>query len=209
MKAHFSDFTFVYMDAEFTPDDPSPAGLVSLALHSEHGSLHRVNAEADGERFCASVFRRDHIWSKLPLRGSGRLDLLHPDVVAYADIREEVDLYFRKLTQGHDYRRKVGLIADHGTQDMQRIHDLWGGDWGPDGMPEWIPKRLFADLATLEDLAGAANGFLPDGTPLPENPPEEAHHALVDAKYDRRVHEFLLERSRAVRIASGVELAVD
>lgn len=206
MKARFPGFTFVYVDAEFTPDDHSSAGLVSLALHSEHGSAYWVHADADRERFCASGFRRDHIWSKLPLDANGDIDRNHLDVHSYADIRSAVSTHFHALTRGAGYRRKVGLIADHGTQDMQRIHDFWGGDWGPGGMPKWIPKRPFADLATLEDLAGAEDGTLPDGTPLPENPPEEAHHALLDAKYDRRVHEFLLERSRAVRIASGVEL---
>jgi hypothetical protein len=122
----------------------------------------------------------------------------------YAEICAWTSNYFRDLTKGRNYRESIGFIADHGTQDMQRIHNLFRNDWG--SMPPWIPKRPFADLASLEDLAGVRNDRLPDGTPLPGRDPELAHHALYDAQWDREIHNFLLERSRAVRVASGVEL---
>ncbi|MCP9209698.1 hypothetical protein [Streptomyces cucumeris] len=206
MKIFHPSFTFVYIDAEFTPDDPSPSGLVSLALHSERGTSYVVNSETDGESFCSVEFRRNHIWSKLPLSADGTLNLDHPDVMPYAAIEQSANAYFYELTEGEDYRKHVGLIADHGTQDVQRLHDLFGNDW-QGVMPKWIPRFLFQDLATLKDLAGVEEGALslPGGELLPVNSPEKAHHALRDAEYDRVLHEFLMEHSRAVRVASGVE----
>lgn len=204
MKAFNPAFQFVYGDAEFTPDLHTPGGLVSLALHSERGSLYRVNADADRDAFCANTFRQEHIWTKLPLREDGSLDPDHPDVVSYEDLAGAVDAYFRELTGGREYRSQVGLVADHGTQDMQRLHNLFGNDWFGT-MPAWVPKRPFLDIATLEDIAGVVDGVMPNGEAVPGNPPQQAHHAMADAHHDRIVHEFLLHRSAAVRVASGVE----
>ena len=206
MWAYYPDFTFVYVDAEFTPDLHTPGGLVSLALHSEKGDLYLVNAEADEDAFCENVFRRDHIWSKLPLLPGpdGALDLNHPDVASYETIRDRVAEYFNNLTGGEKYREHVGIVADHGTQDMQRIHNLFDNEWFGK-MPPSVPRRPFADLATLEDLARVSDDRLPSGLPLPEKDDALAHHALYDAKWDRAVHTFLMRNSRAVRVASGVE----
>lgn len=204
MKAFFPNFTFVYNDAEFTPNLHTPGGLVSLALHSEHGDLYLVNADADREAFCSNDFRRDRIWSKLPLNPDGSLDLTNPSVMSYEDIADAVAAHFYALTGGAKYRQRIGIVADHGTQDMQRLHDLFDNDWFG-RMPVTVPRRPFLDLATLEDIAGVEDDRLSDGTPLPEKNPDAAHHALTDARWGREVHEFLLEHSRAVRVASGVE----
>src|ERR1044072_3972486 len=72
MKATYPGFEFVYGDSEFTPDNPPPAGLVATALQADHDWLYLVNAETDREDFCSDPFRRDHLWSKLPLRGAAR-----------------------------------------------------------------------------------------------------------------------------------------
>lgn len=204
MKAFFGDFTFVYIDAEFTPNLHAPGGLVSLALHSEEASVYMINEYANREVFCLSDFCREHIWSKLPLRADDSLDTSHPNVKSYAEIADTVSRFFRDLTGGQDYRQHVGIVADHGTQDMQRIHNLFNNDWFGE-MPPWVPKRPFLDLATLEDLAEVEDGRLPSGEPLPEKAAEQAHHAMYDAQWDREVHEFLMERSAAVRVASGVQ----
>jgi hypothetical protein len=203
MKAFFPDFEFAYADAEFTPDNHTPGGLVSYAITSRLGDLYLVNAEANREDFCSSDFRRDHIWSKLPLLPSGELDFTSPNVVPYDEIRRRVLGYFHDVSGGRNSRRTVGFVADHSTQDMQRVHNLFGNDWGT--MPKSIPRHPFVDLATLEDLAGVVDDHLPSGLRLPEKFAERAHHALYDARWDREVHEFLLEHSRAVRVASGVE----
>jgi hypothetical protein len=152
----------------------------------------------------AIPFQREHILPKLPLRPAGDLDTGHPDVYTYRDMAEEVGEYFHAMTGGRNYRKHVGIIADHGTQDMQRIHNLFGNDWFG-RMPPSVPRRPFADLATLEDLAGIEGGNLPNGIPMPEQASETAHHAMADAQWDREAHEFLLEHSQAVRVASGVE----
>lgn len=204
MKAFFPDFTFVYGDAEFIPDRSGRDGLIALALHSEHRTMYMVSAEADRKAFCADAFCRDHIWSKLPLCTDGSLDLDHPAVMPYGEIVKRTADYFDGLTGGERYRQRVGFIADHATRDMQHIHDLFGNDWF-NKMPQSIPRRPFVDLATLEDIAGVVDDRLPNGLPLPVKPKTEAHHALYDARWDREVHEFLMEHSQAVRVASGVE----
>jgi hypothetical protein len=208
LKAFYPGFTYVYGDAEFTPDNHTPGGLVSLALHSEHHDIYLVNAEADREAFCASAFCRDHIWSKLPLRADGSLDRSNANVVPYRVIAGAVESYFRHLCDGEKYRNRIGFVADHGTQDMQRIHNLYGNDWFG-RMSQCVPRRPLVDIATLEDLAQVQDGRLPDGTPMPVKSAEMAHHAMYDAMWDRRAHEFLMSRSRAVRVASGAELLAD
>lgn len=207
MKARIPDFRFVYADAEFDPDNQTPSGLVSLALHSDIGDLYVVNKETDREGFCSNDFRRDHIWSKLPLASDGSLDFMASNVMSYNEIRSRVTGYFHDATGGRKYRRSVGFIADHATQDMQRIHDLFGGDW--DAMPISIPRRPFQDIATLEDIAGVVDDRLPNGLRLPEKHSDQAHNALYDARWDAEVHRFLMDHSRAVRVACGIELLED
>lgn len=204
MKARFPGFRFVYADAEFDPDNPTPSGLVSLALHSDIGDLYVVHRGADREGFCSSDFRRDHIWSKLPLTSDGSLDFMSSNVMPYDEIRRRVTGYFHDAAGGQKYRQSIGFVANHATQDMQRIHDLFGGDWTT--MPASIPRRPFQDIATLEDIAGVVDDHLPNGLRMPEKHPDEVHHALYDARWDREAHDFLLDHSRAVRVACGVEL---
>lgn len=206
MKARFPGFQFVYIDAEFTPNNHTPGGLVSFAAHTQDASLYLINNEADREDFCSDPFRRHEIWNKhLPLLPGGSLDCRKWHVVNYKTMTEAVGSFFTELTGGEKYRNRIGLIADHGTQDVQRLHDLFDNDWF-NRMPPSVPKKIHQDLATLEDLAGVVDDHLPNGLRLPENPPERKHHALHDARWDKEVHEFLMTHSRAVRVASGVEL---
>lgn len=208
MKATFPGFEFVYIDAEFTPDNHTPGGLVSFAAHSASGSLYMVHQDADRKDFCSSPFREEHIWSKLPLLSNGEIDPADEHVMPYERMASEAAKFFTFLTGGRSYRQRIGIIADHGTQDMQRLHNLFGNDWFG-RMPSAVPKRPFHDLATLEDIAHVEDDHLPSGLRLPEKYTEKAHHALYDARWDREVHEFLLEHSRTVRVACGVELLED
>lgn len=208
MKATFPGFQFVYGDAEFTPNNHLATGLVSIALQADYDWLYLVNADASQENFCADPFRRDHIWSKLPLRADGTLDRSSPHVVPYTSIQSAVGSYFNGLTDGQKYKNRIGFVADHCTQDMQRIHNLFDNDWFG-VMPPSVPKHPFVDLASLEMLAGVEDDHLPTGLRLPEKYAERAHHALYDARWDKEVHEFLMEHSRAVRVASGVERLED
>jgi len=208
MRATLPGFEFVYIDAEFTPDNHTPGGLVSFAAHSRSGSLYLVNQEADRKDFCSASFREEHIWSKLPLLEDGRIDPSDEHVVPYDQMAVEFARYFTFLTGGRNYRKHIGIVADHGTQDMQRLHNFFHNDWFG-RMPSSVPKRPFHDLATLEDIARVEDGRLPNGLALPPKDDARAHHALYDAQWDRAVHEFLLEHSRAVRVACGVELLED
>lgn len=208
MKATLPGFEFVYIDAEFTPNNHTPGGLVSFAAHSDKGDLYLVNQGADQADFCSSEFREKHIWSKLPLGENGQIDPNGQHVVPYHQIAVEVARFFTFLTGGRGYRKSIGIIADHGTQDMQRLHNLFDNDWFG-RMPSSVPKRPFHDLATLEDIAHVEDDHLPNGLRLPEKYAERAHHALYDARWDREVHEFLMNHSRAVRVACGVELLED
>jgi hypothetical protein len=208
MRATYPDFEFVYGDSEFTPNNRMSDGLVSTALQASNTHLYLVNAEADREAFCENPFCRDEIWSKLPLRADGSLDRSNPAVVPYAVIQSTVGSFFDSLTDKMRYKNRIGFVADHCTQDMQRIHDLFDNDWFG-VMPPSVPKHAFLDLASLEMLAGVEDGHLPNGLRLPEKYTEKAHHALYDARWDREVHEFLMVHSRAVRVASGVERLED
>lgn len=204
MRATFPGFEFVYGDSEFTPDNRSHTGLVSTALQADGDWLYLVNADADREDFCSDPFRRDHIWSKLPLRSDGTLDRSSPYVVPYGVIRSTVASFFNGLTDGQKYKSRIGFVADHCTQDMQRIHDLYSNDWFGQ-MPRSVPKHTFLDLASLEMAVGVEDDHLPNDLRLPEKCAEKAHHALYDARWDKEVHEFLMLHSRTARIISGVE----
>lgn len=204
MKATFPGFEFVYSDSEFTPNNHTPGGLVSIAFQDDHGWLYLVNADADREDFCSDSFRRDHIWSKLPLRADGSLDRSSPYVVPYTAIKSAVGSYLDGVADGQRYKYRIGFVADHCTQDMQRIHNLFDNDW-LNVMPQSVPKHPFLDLASLEMIAGVEDDRLPSGLRLPEKDADRAHHALYDARWDKEVHEFLMEHSRTVRVASGVE----
>ena len=208
MKATFPGFEFVYGDSEFTPNNRMFDGLVSTALQAPSSHLYLVNADVNREAFCENPFCRDEIWSKLPLRADGSLDRSNPAVVPYSVIQSAVGSFFDTLTDGMRYKNRIGFVADHCTQDMQRIHDLFENDWFG-VMPQSVPKHAFLDLASLEMIAGVEDGRLPNGLRLPEKYAEKAHHALYDARWDREVHEFLLLHSRAVRVASGVERLED
>lgn len=210
MKAHLPDFLFAYGDAEFIPHNLGPSGLISLAFHSERGSIYLINADMDQQeirtaRDPGSLWRRDNVWAKLPRLADDSLDRMHPNVVSYAALRSAVAMYFDDITGRRAARESVGFIADHGTQDMQRVHNLWDNDWSR--MPASIPRRPFQDIATLEDISGVQMGRLPNGLELPVQDPRGQHHALRDAEHDKVVHDFLLEHSHAARVASGMVTA--
>lgn len=207
MKAYIPDFLFAYTDAEFIPHDMTPRGLISLAVHTSRGSIYLINGDMNQEEIrnaqdAGSRWRRENVWSKLPRLADGSLDRMHLNVMPYSDLRNAVATYFDDVTRHRPAREAVGFIADHGTQDMQRVHNLWDNDWSR--MPASIPKRPFQDIATLEDLARVREGYLPNGLAMPVQDSRGQHHALRDAEHDRVIHDFLLEHSHAVRVASGI-----
>ncbi|MEW2301940.1 hypothetical protein AB0958_18535 [Streptomyces sp. NPDC006655] len=171
----------VYLSVKSLHTDPTRRGLVSLGLYDDTGlSYYAINADMDTYRVYTHVERdgtfwlRDHVWRHLPtLDRPDRLDFAHPDVKPFAQIREEVALYFTTDREPHVY-------AYEGDDDMIRLWSLWNNDRlsTPSTIPTW-----HWDLRAEQFRAGD-----PELPPHPGRP----HHALDDARHDRLIHQFLL-----------------
>jgi hypothetical protein len=187
-----------YLDCEFIRNDFRPQGLISLGIECDGETYYAVNAEADMSLASldeeARQWVRDNVFPHLPICEDGRLDLTHPDVKPYATIRDEVDTFYKNATGGKKASKTLRLIADHGPQDVVRLHTLWDNDWGV--IPVWIPKKVDYDLGTLEDDLLASRPSFMASPVMPEQNPNERHHALRDAQHDRAMHEFLMGASR-------------
>lgn len=180
----------VYLDTEFLTSDPTTSGLVSIGLTDDSGrDYYAVNAQMDAVSVHNHPWMRANVWPYLPNGAPDGLPHLlnyaHPDVKDDDQIREEIADYF--ALDGED--QETHLYAYYGGQDIFRLHSLWGHDWA--NMPDQIPTWFF-DLKALRVQAGN-----------PEMPPQDdnEHHALADARYNRRMHEHLL--SLAGQLANG------
>lgn len=176
----------VYLDCEFLPADPTLRGFVSIGLTDDQGvDYYAVNGNFDMKSFKKIKFMMDQVWPSLPkphgdrrLHGKWpRLDLNHPSVKRPGQIAEGVAAYFANTEA-----ETTHLWAWYGGQDICRLHSLWDNDWSV--MPAQIPQ-WFNELETLRWQAGS-----------PELPQQEAgaHNALADARHNRVLHRFLLER---------------
>jgi hypothetical protein len=165
----------VYLDTEFVPAVPTLGGLISIGLTDDQGrDYYAVNANCNQAVVQGVPWLRQHVWSALPTVGAGAcLDYAHPDVKPIAQICADVTRYFGDHALAH-------LYCWYGGQDIGRLHSLWDNDWSrmPEGIPTW-----FHELESLRWQAGNPQ--------LPEQGGGE-HHALADAKHNRRIHEFLL-----------------
>lgn len=166
----------IYLDLEFLPRFPSLPGTVSIGLHDDTGrDYYAVNADMSVDAVRADPFLREHVWPYLPLTDDGDLDRSHPSVKTEHEIRRDLEAYFAA-----DPRPDKVLYANHGAQDVLRLHAFWGHDWSrmPDVIPTWAE-----DLKALRVRAGN-----------PAMPKQESteHHALDDARYNRAMHEALM-----------------
>ena len=167
----------VYLDTEFIPADPSTGGLIGIGLTDDQGrDYYAVSSEFNWAEVRQHPWLGKHVWPHLPLNQIGLLDPFHPDVKPLKQIRADITRYFADHPPAH-------LYAWYGGQDIGRLHSLWDNDWSK--MPEDIPQ-WFHELQSLAWLAGDPQ--------LPEQDSGE-HHALADAKHNRRIHEFLLARA--------------
>jgi hypothetical protein len=163
----------VYLDTEFIPTDPTVGGLISIGLTDDQGrDYYAVNASSCWYEIRRHPWLGKHVWPYLPQNEAGGPDIHHPDMKPLFKIREDLTRYFGDHGPAHCY-------AWYGSQDMGRLHSLWNNDWS--AMPEDIP-RWHHELQSLAWLAGDPQ--------LPEQDGGE-HHALADAKHNRRIHEFL------------------
>ncbi|WNI16636.1 3'-5' exoribonuclease [Actinacidiphila sp. ITFR-21] len=182
-----STIRHVYIDTEFLRHNLTSRGLVSLALTDDDGTdYYAVNRGMDTTAVHADPWMRENVWPYLPLNPRGVLDLHGTEVRPYPTIRDEVSAYFADTTAATTY-----LYANHGAQDIVRLHGLWDHDWAV--MPTMIP-RWFYDTKGLAAAAGN-----------PELPAMEhgAHHPLEDARHNRTVRLFLAARSAAGSTPEG------
>lgn len=167
----------VYLDTEFMRNDLSYRGLVSLALTDDQDNdYYAVNYAMDDKAVRDDDWMRENVWPYLPHTEGGNFDYEHPDVRPWQKIRDEVADYFANTTATTTY-----LYANHGAQDIVRLHGLWNHDWSV--MPETIP-RWFTDIKGLIAASGIPAESIP---PQPAN----AHHPLDDARYNRFVRHYL------------------
>lgn len=167
----------VYLDTEFMRADLTELGLVSLALTDDQDNdYYAINWQMDASAVREDAWMRDNVWPYLPLGADDDVDWKHPDVRRYSTIRDEVAAYFANTTATTTY-----LYANHGAQDIVRLHGLWNHDWTvmPDAVPRW-----FTDIKGLIAASG-----IPADT-IPEQP-ANAHHPLDDARYNRFVRHYL------------------
>lgn len=170
----------VYLDCEFIPADSTVGGLISIGLTDDQGrDYYAVSSGFNWAEVRHHPWLGKHVWPHLPLNEAGYLDPFHPDVKPLKRICDDIAHYFSShFADG----APTHLYAWYGGQDIGRLHSLWGNDWSR--MPEDIP-RWFHELESLRWQAGNPQ--------LPEQDGGE-HHALADARHNRRIHEFLLGR---------------
>lgn len=172
----------VYLDCEFIATDPTISGLISIGLTDDQGrDYYAVNAEIDTHEVRFHPWLGKHVWPYLPRNEAGYLDGLSRDVKPIKEIRADIAHYFSShFADG----APTHLYCWFGGQDIGRLHSLWGNDWSamPGDIPQW-----FHELESLRWQAGNPQ--------LPEQDGGE-HHALADARHNRRIHEFLLGLDR-------------
>lgn len=165
----------VYLDTEFVPEWSGVRGLISIGLVTDDGrEYYAVNAEMDTQIVQARTWLRKHVWPQLPLTVDEELDNLHPDVKTVGQIRKELTSFFSE--------KQSETYAWYGCQDLGRLHSLWGNDWTR--MPEDIP-RWHHELESMIKLVG--------NPPMPVQRGGE-HNALEDAKFNKLMHDSLIER---------------
>lgn len=183
-----------YVDFEFLRALWEPAGLVSIGLTDDEGrDYYAVSADCAIRAVYRDRWMREHVWPFLP-HGPARpgvrhrlaarrlwpaapllLDRRDPVVKPLPQIREEVTAWFELAG-----RRRNHLYVHYGSQDLVRLHSLYGHNWND--MPRAVPTWAF-ELRALREQAGQ---------PTMPKQASDQHHALADARHARDQHEFLL-----------------
>ncbi|MEU6340224.1 hypothetical protein ABZ883_04645 [Streptomyces sp. NPDC046977] len=195
----------VYLDCEFDPKNLTTTGLISIAVTDQHGeSYYAINAAADLQALLERPFIIAHVLPWLPIRVTYDAqdkpvgiawDLDHPDACRILDPERIADDLADFFAAPAIPTGNTQLYAYYGAQDLNRLHQLWGGDWNQ--MPDVIP-RWFTDLKAIAVSLGDPE--------LPEQSHRE-HDALADARHDRVLHDFLL--TLAGTAAAGPNIVSD
>lgn len=181
---------YVYLDCEFLREDFHPSGLVSIGITSGNDSYYAVNQGMDIRALHRSEWMTQNVLPHLPTVSYGSssdslLDLSHPDVWEYGQIREDVSSFFASISLTGNATDDIKLSAWCGGQDLVRLHGMWRHDWSV--MPSWIPRYIHDIQEDIVD-SGIHEGD------LPQQDPQTVHHALFDAQHDEVLHQFLRGR---------------
>jgi hypothetical protein len=172
----------VFLDCEFLVDEVTNHGTLSIGLcDTSDREFYAINSEAYWATATRNDFHREYTLPQMPMIHGDWLypDVRDPAVMDIASIRAGVQTFF-----GYSDRSDTVMYANCGAQDLIRIHALWRHNWGD--MPKSIPHWFF-DLKALVYILGIDENTLP----VQES---GAHNALADAKHNRDVWKYIMER---------------
>jgi len=183
-----------FFDTEFL-DDGNTIDLISIGIVAEDGrELYACNLDARLDLAAKISWMKENVLAKLPTYGN-KAWMHRRGNWQIPGIREAV------LSFMFDTKNKTDLLAGHdgplGPSPDGKKPEIWGYfssyDWvvfcqlfGPMvDLPTQFPK-FCRDLRQLADDVGNPKFPKPDGA--------EAHNALVDARWNRDLYKFLMER---------------
>lgn len=198
-----------FYDTEFI-EDGRTIELVSIGITAEDGrTYYAVNGNVHWERLGRPEmgWLRENVWKHLPVTGPGQLSLnrYHPDVKDRTRIAEEVKqfLWYGYAYPTPEYQEPVGkpeLWADYPAYDHVALCQLWGRMVD---LPNGIPMRTNDIIQLAESLGVTEDQFR-------QQDERTKHHALYDAKHNRRVWEDLAAmthfKSRHILGVDGVQI---
>ncbi|WP_433242452.1 hypothetical protein [Actinomadura nitritigenes] len=175
--------TKIYYDTEFHERGAGwPIDFISIGMHTEGGrELYAISSEFDTDAVLANPWLVRNVWPHLPTFkhgegiecGPGHLDRDHPDVRPRAAIARMVEEFVLEEPDPL-------LVAWYGSYDHVVFAQLWGRMIDlPAGIPMWT-----YDLRQEVHRLGLTSDDLPEQE-------EGLHNALVDARHNRVVDEYL------------------
>lgn len=161
-----------FFDTEFF-EDGKIIELISIGIVRHDGpELLLYNRDADIERASREPWLRDNVVPKLPPRTDARW-------LSYKDLATRVRDFLVPLNP----QEPTDMWAYVGASDWVAFYQLFGRLIDlPEGLPKW-----FHELKQLMKSAGLKKADLP---PVPQG----AHDALVDARWNRDVYDFIAAR---------------
>jgi hypothetical protein len=165
-----------WYDTEFLEDGRS-IELISIGIVAEDDRIYyAVNSSMDQQRVKSHPWLKDNVWPHLPTRlmfgDDTCLNNRVPSVLPKIVIAEHLTAFF---SQDDD----IELWAYYGAYDHVIMSWIWGAMIEQKGMPYYTNE-----LMQLWTLAGK-----------PEKPtePENVHHALADAEWNKKLYDVCME----------------
>lgn len=172
-----------FYDLEFL-EDGRVIDLISIGIVAEDGrEYYAVNADADGERISTHPWLMENVIPHLPYKRSGVTGWYWPDdstpeVKPHAVIAAEVEAF---IAEGGSNRDEHELWAYYGAYDHVALCQLWGPMVK---LPACVPMWTHDLMQALDAMRGSEK-------PITDFVPQESeHHALADARWNRRVYDW-------------------